>query len=315
MNSQYLILLLLLLLCGTGMSAQMSMPKDSPDEIQAFYTAAYELYSEDGPFLLEKIKYPISSFCESNSVTDMISCYPIIIHEYYHLFNSLVNESTDKSIRKYWISNYGEIEVPLQKVFNSRQISEILAKRFKGGIKKLDTYFIRNYEGGHDAQINGIFGILEEYSAYYHGMKSYIELHDYLEDFYPIDEEAEVWIQYFTTTSTVAAFYEFKIFLTAYLNESKASHPRQFALLMENEKLKELYTVIESEYQLLLEQYFENRSCFIEDSPGKISNGIFWVLDENDNMKRGYQLPDEYFDYLKTKLVEMDSSILEGLKL
>jgi hypothetical protein len=104
-------------------------------------------------------------------------------------------------------------------------------------LPRLTTYLNENTSSNH----HGIYGLLDEFSAYYHGFNASLLL-------YERNEEVFEKFQYEDLKEMVSnefAYYEFKLFIAWYLKYLIDCEPNVYSQLVSNKNLRSVYNSIE----------------------------------------------------------------------
>jgi hypothetical protein len=110
---------------------------------------------------------------------------------------------------------------------------------------RLQTYI---FEGNTSANVNGIYGMLDEFSAYYHGTNAIWMLYERNDTLFSKFQYEDLK----NTISSCIAYYEFSLYIAWYLNYLKYEHPQKFASLYDNVNLRRVFTDLEFEFGKLV---------------------------------------------------------------
>lgn len=98
------------------------------------------------------------------------------------------------------------------------------------------------------SNVSGIFGLLEEFNAYYHGALADYEL-----------MHSGVQADRFSTSSYItAAYYEFNIFMAYYLKYAKENEHKTYDMLMKLRELRVAYTLCEKNWRTFLTNIYSD---------------------------------------------------------
>lgn len=98
----------------------------------------------------------------------------------------------------------------------------------------------------------GIYGIIEEYTAYYFGCRTALESYSFYEQNYA-KKNPELWSNFIgEVESDELAFFEFQLFTAWYLDNAKQKHPDQYKKIYANKNLRIVFTIIYQNYQNLI---------------------------------------------------------------
>jgi hypothetical protein len=116
---------------------------------------------------------------------------------------------------------------------------------------------LRKGEASVTANVFGIYGLLEEFNAYYHGVRAEFEV-----------MQSGIDYEYFGSNHLMtASYYEFNIFMAYYLKYAKEKKPTIHAQLMAQKELRTIYTLIETNWRDLLTDIYSDPK-FASKFPG-----------------------------------------------
>lgn len=113
---------------------------------------------------------------------------------------------------------------------------------------RYDTYI----SSGSDASANtqGVFGLLNEFSAYYWGLNALYTLQPYFESY---SSDYNLWSQYANSLgNNMNAYAEFKYWILNYLAFAKGNHPDAYNQIMNNQSFCQAYSVMEQQFANLI---------------------------------------------------------------
>ena len=205
-----------------------------------------------------------------------------IIHESVHVFQSgpsrhtvyRDNNKDGEFLRftgKVLISDNWEINYEGRDVIRSYQmVPEILEENPNiADLFRFDTYIGGGENGNTASNISGIYGLMEEFSAYYHGSnasfiiyndlkkKNIMQYYDWdkddgstydtliLENIKLTREQANYCMSSYTS------YYEFSVFIGAYLKYVKKHHPTMYHEILSNERFRTAFRVIDQNFSRL----------------------------------------------------------------
>jgi len=105
------------------------------------------------------------------------------------------------------------------------------------------------------AQIDGIYGLLDEYNAYYLGTKAALDFLPYYRD--SRASTPEDWLSFFDNMNRYYfAQVEFRLFILNYLRYAKAHHPDVYAGIMANADFRRAFYTVDAGFTKLVRNYF-----------------------------------------------------------
>jgi hypothetical protein len=219
---------------------------------------AYEILSAE-PDYKKYIKH-----ANGKTRKSLLQSYGTVVHEACHMYQWKIGKPP---LHGYFITSGTRIEVTPTLVFNSTELNGFVPDSVQKNITRYDTYIGKGTSNGAGltSQVDGIYGIISEFNAYYHGNKAAMDLYSYYETTCPVDSPA-FHIEYFKNfTGQMPAYYEFQLFISWYLQYAKKHHPPVYADCMSNKPLRVTYTLLDDMFKELLAEnenkilHFTNR--------------------------------------------------------
>jgi hypothetical protein len=194
---------------------------------------------------------------------DVIDDYGTVIHELFHGYCNMVNDG-----QYYFIDEGIKIEVPYTKTYRSKELNTTVRKGQQDSITRYGIYVgakdelpdqtkvrgVNNHAANEAASIQkGVYGLLEEFSAYYFGTKAMYQLKTYYAQNFKADD-ANAWYDFkHGVLGNAIAYHEFSLFMGWYLWLSKEKHPEEYSAIMANKPLRVVYTIMDEKFNSLLE--------------------------------------------------------------
>lgn len=237
------------------------------EERKQFYTLLIEKYaSEDIKkiWLSDKQTAIFDQWVSGKKESELIKDYATVIHELYH-HNCIFTSNGEK---RYIINKDITIDVPLTNVYKSTELNKIMRKGQQDSIVRyalyvggkneflsIKTNLINTNEKNMISSIqHGIYGMLEEFAAYYYGANASFQL-------YPFYAKEKSWKEPYETydfkhlaTSDAIAYLEFRIFMANYLLYAQKEYPEVYKALYANKPLRVAYTLLTDKFSQLYEQ-------------------------------------------------------------
>jgi hypothetical protein len=192
----------------------------------------------------------------SAAVLDM---FGTIVHESVHMANTIdsVLIQPDK------LTYIGETSIVSTKTmtsfFENRGVTD--------SVFRFDTY-VKNASDNLISNSRGVYGLMDEFSAYYHDVKASFILYKSYKD---LGEEYDAYSDYVASTfsSTYLAYYEFNLFIGGYLTYLKQNNNSVYKETLSNKALRSGYTELNLLYGELvseIEVEFKHSESFIHFS-------------------------------------------------
>lgn len=113
-------------------------------------------------------------------------------------------------------------------------------------------------------QTIGIYGLLDEWHAYYHGTKNSVNQFPYYEIYAKNDYER--WAAYFTGVhGTYLAYPEFKLYILHYLIQAEQNAPEVYEAILANDAFRDTFRRIDRLFGNLLDQYTQLKTKTLQD--------------------------------------------------
>lgn len=169
---------------------------------------------------------------------------------------TLVHEATHRLVRYdykdghyYYLNCNKNRSVKHTKTFESRELVEVIPDSCK--TLRFKSYI--NTKGAHITQIHGIYGLLNEFNAYYHGSQSQYDFKPHISENLYLEG---------TIRSELSAYYEFKYYILTYLIYAEEKYNSQFNDILDNSDFKAIYSYVDTNYGAIIKKFI-NDGCSI----------------------------------------------------
>jgi hypothetical protein len=146
----------------------------------------------------------------------------------------------------------------------------VVPAKLQKQIFRYDTYIgePRQYLG---SQVDGVYGLIDEFCAYYQGTKASFELYDFYYKYRCNGyKNALEWANYVQhIASSALAYYEFRTFISWYLGYAKEHDRKVYDNCIKNTHLRMAYTLIDNLYGPLVRDFY----TLLDDLAAKLSQG------------------------------------------
>lgn len=177
----------------------------------------------------------IVEWSKDTSALALFSDYETVIHESTHHYNG----------SEYLV--IPGVSIPVTRsgeVYTSSEFAEIVPKEASNKIFRYDTYVGKN--SVVSANVSGIYGMLDEYSAYCNGVRSCLIGARTA----AAKKDTALALRFLSQASgTYEANLEFRLFIAWYLHYANLKHPDQYKALMANNNLRVAFTLIDHEFK------------------------------------------------------------------
>ena len=171
----------------------------------------------------------------ANDKNDIIDEFGTIIHESIHHKNSIHGIYIDA---EHYIEYTDAEKIDTRSFFNSELIAVVLPADAKEKIFRFTTYLEKGTNVG--ANVDGISGLMNEYSAYQNGCSAALMAYDNALK----EKDTTLAIKFFKSAlANYFAYYEFNSFIGAYLKYSKSKEPLIYQKIMKQNNLRMAYTL------------------------------------------------------------------------
>lgn len=203
------------------------------------------------------------AYVDGPAETQLIEDYSTVIHELLHSYNS-----TENNGNYYFVEPGVRIYVPLTKTYKSKELNSYVRKGVQDSVFRYGIYVgARSTLPGHNKKLKGIndtesneassiqqgiYGLLEEFNAYYYGAEAAYELYDYFLEKYG-EVNSSPWKDYkHAVMSEALAYYEFNLFFGWYMVYAKQKHPDVYEGISSNKAFRVVYTLLQDKFANLL---------------------------------------------------------------
>ena len=214
-------------------------------------------------------------YVTGDSDKDIIKSLNTLVHEMCHAFTSTLvyqylqeqnieNFNFDDHYFLFYVDNQKSILVPRTKVFRTNEIHESIPEKLQ--TMRYKIYIYPSSEIG--SQIDGIYGLLNELNAYYHGTRTTLDFLDYYSKI--AHDNPMHWLEFFSDVNgTYFAHLEFKFYILKYLLFARDHYPEIYQGILANDQFIKAFKIIDSNYSELIKKYFKIKSEILQDLQNK----------------------------------------------
>ena len=246
-------------------------------------------------------------YIDGESTEEIIESLGTVVHEMTHSYTSRMvytilqaQQTTPQFGDKYRaIHTRGEdnILVKETETFPSKELLKVIPEELR--TYRFDTYINSDMEI-LATQKSGIYGLLDEFSAYYHDSQTAYNLYDYyMEETERTNADYLAYMSDFN--SGFYAYVEFRHYILTYLLYAKENYPLIYSDIVANDSFKKAFLTIEAQYAQLIADYFTR----IEEIAETLENQGITVRFEEKYTYIGYSgvgnFMEEY-NLLKTEM-------------
>ena len=206
-------------------------------------------------------KDEFENYVDGHSESKLVDRYSTVIHELLHGYNKSENGGYH-----YFVEPGIRLFVKEGKYYSSKELNRYLRKGQQDSIFRYGLYvggelvpLGKSGFGGTKGQLaqegfsvsHGIYGLLEEYNAYYYGALSTFELYPYYSGLKNGNNPDGLENYKQEIQSDIMAHFEFNLFFAWYLSFAKTKHPDVYEDIMNNNALRVLYTLLDDKFSAL----------------------------------------------------------------
>jgi len=297
---------------------QVCAQYNTDEKRRDFYLEICKEYAPDAFEILKSGDYKIFvKFADGTETRrELLDRLNTVVHETCHSYNFKTGFESGWGNEGYFITNGIKITTKKGSYFPSAALNEMVPKEQQEKIFRYDTYV--GGEPGNSSTLEGVYAFINEFSAYYHGTKVDWEMFKYVQTFCSYTD-VKCWTQDFLPNmeSTLYAFYEFRLFIAWYLIYAEEHESKVYGELINNQNLKVAFTLLETLFQNLVDDYFKTREIVVKNliaAGNKIEVGDKFLYVVNGNSKSGNGIPDDDIKYLKSLYTSRENSMLEKFR-
>lgn len=273
-------------------------------------TLSKKYFPENYAVLKEYDEAAINEQSNGNSLEELIPDVPTIVHEAYHHYQG-THSSYDDAFVLYRINDTLSFTARNFKTFPSREINNIVPAATRKRIFRYDTY-INTKDKYLVTQQYGLFGLLEEFIAYYHSFSTGVSIFHYYKDKYGW-KDPDAWTSYLGNIGSYRySILEFELFISWYLQCAKAKHPGTYGDISTNPGLKKLFVFLEKEQSRLTALYDEHRATILKQCKGQLEVKDNFIYNLKSHTGKG--LYDREVIEMSSLLAKPEHRILDVLR-
>lgn len=282
---------------------------------QKYAPAAYEILSAD-----EKKQFTVYAN-GAQTAKELMNNYGTAVHESCHSYNFYTGVKSGWGREGYFITTGIKIDASKGSFFPSFKLNDVVPADVQKKVFRYSTYV--SGESNNHSSTEGVYGFLNEFSAYYHGTRADFEMLPYYETVCPYTD-AKCWLDSYLgrLQSDLYAYYEFRLFIAWYLLYAEQHEQKTFHELINNQNLRVAYTLLDGLYKKLVDDYFTMRKKLVDKlilagSTIELSNEFIYLVSKSgsSSSKSGTGLPDDDIAYLKSLYTEKETAMLERFRL
>ncbi|MCH5352478.1 MAG: S-layer homology domain-containing protein [Acutalibacter sp.] len=308
-------LLLAVILCVQGsVGALAASPTDAATEANVL--EVLQKYEPDAYHIMKTEQNSGNNFLVWFMGDSLIAGMDTAVHETYHIYT--FDQCSNYIGERIYLGNgkYYDVDYSIVYTGGSFTKTEAMAKQIPA---ELQTFRYKTYVSpgaSADANTKSVFGLLNEFTAYYWGLKTMNSLAQFLLD---TKADAGSWQDYITSIGNNACAYaEFKYWTLRYMLYIKSANPSLYQTILKNDNYCAAYRDAEIKFAYEIER---SRKILNDSAPYLSSIGcrVEWT-DSNIYLWSGFSARGtgtaDYTTLMtelnKPEYVEMDSILKES---
>ena len=237
--------------------------------MKAYYQAAVE-YEFGGVNISLAPQTAYEVYIDSSSLHHLLRSLNTVVHEASHgythhtVFRYLEKDKIDyewgKHFSLFYINKDEQLLVKHTPTFPSSRLHGSIPDSIQ--TSRYETYIYPSAE--ITTQTIGIYGLLDEWHAYYHGTKNSVRLLPYYQRY--SRNNHDLWVNYFIGVhGTYLSYLEFKLFILHYLMYAEKYEAEIFEEIMANESFRVACTQIDSLFSALMTDFLQQKQKILQD--------------------------------------------------
>ncbi len=213
---------------------------------------------------------------------------------------------------KYYISNSEEHKVKMTKIFLTKEIAKTIPAELSNYEYSRYDVYINSPSTTLTAQGKGIYGLMDEWCAFYNGSRTAVKMLPYFKEKLPQNENT--WRWYFKTTNWhYWSYYDMKYYIYKYLLFAKDNYPDTYRAIKSNDNFIQTFKELDNKWLALMSEFTE----VINETYGYLTSMGYKVI-EGERIttirKDGKSLGLLNFNFIVKKLkTELGKNIYQDL--
>jgi hypothetical protein len=191
--------------------------------------------------------------------------------------------------------------------FPSEEFADEVPTHLRGG--RYELYIAPSKELRLSTQTSGIYGLLDEWNAYFLGTRTSYRMYDYFKA--QEGNEIKKYFQYLAgVESTLYGIMEFKYFVLHYLDYARRHHNDLYLLILNNRSFKKAFKEIDQRSQQLYVDYDAKKQEIVRELKDK---GFIVEVTDNYLMVNG-KMQGMFIDEFKRFASEIEKPYLKKIE-
>ncbi len=248
----------------------------TPKEKRQYALALLQEYDPEGWSIIKKVdtlafNNAFDRYADGNTEAHVREAVGTMVHECHHGYSALMAwRLKPNNIDQYACAYLGEGKYQLIKftpVFPTEEMGKTIPAHLR--TLRFATYIYNPKEKIRlSSNTYGIYGLLDEYIAYYHGTVADVNMHRWYQEH--TNGTTNDWYAYFSTVgSVINAHVEFKFYCLAYLLYAQKHKPEVYKAIIRNEDFVNVFLRTDREYGNLIKSYAGIKSKILNNLKAK----------------------------------------------
>ena len=181
-----------------------------------------------------------------------------VSHEAFHEYAIPSSWFGGQESERIYIGNKKSVKVKFTDVFPSKEMAKSVPKRCRTSTYHYNSgdrfkVYIVDTSGNQRSDVDGVYGLLNEFGGYCWGMNTNNSLYAYRDRY---DDSYETWASFISEgESDRLAYAEFKYYILHYMYYAKKHHPAIYRKIMANTQFRKAYRLTESRFAKEISDY------------------------------------------------------------
>ncbi len=207
-----------------------------------------DVYDSDAAHILKAQKKKGDSFASwyfgANNLAEAVDT---TVHEEFHAYTFY--QSSKFNAERFYLGDGKDVEVSETDVFTTYDATKSIPDKYR--TFRYDTYVSET--SNSSSNVSGVYGLINEFCAYYWGMHASESLYDYIHE---NSNTINSWRMYYSDyNNNRNAYAEFYYYTLVYLKYAKENKPNIYKDIINNSNYIKVFSTMEKKYRQLMSEY------------------------------------------------------------
>lgn len=249
---------------GTEVEAKSKPPKFNAAMTDKNMLKLVKAYDSDAYYILSKTKKKGDSFAVwLSSGSNLADAADVTVHEQFHSYTHSFGKFSWSGgfSDKYYIGNKKNVYVSYTDVFKTEVATRKIPSEYR--TFRYSTYVSEGAKAS--SNMYGVYGLLNEFTAYYWGMHVDYSLYPY----YKANEGEASWYKFESNYSNNKdAYAEFYYWTLVYLEYARVHKKKVYKAIMKNKNYIKTFNKIQTDYVKLMKKYEKKLDIIYNENYG-----------------------------------------------